>query len=210
MKICSECQSGFNPTNNRQLACSSCKVSREIRIKRERRRSNPEVQKRHREAVARYKTRNHDKVLQGYKTYYHKNIDTKRQYGRDYQMSRRQDAEYRRTMITYLREYRLLFGDDLNRKQRTKYAIDAVYRQKIINKVLSRKLDNIDRESILERDKYTCTYCGDQRGPFHIDHMIPLSRGGPNTSDNLTTSCKTCNLRKHTMTAEEFLHACTL
>jgi len=32
--------------------------------------------------------------------------------------------------------------------------------------------------------------------PFHIDHIIPLSKGGENTKENLQVICRTCNLKK--------------
>jgi 5-methylcytosine-specific restriction endonuclease McrA len=44
----------------------------------------------------------------------------------------------------------------------------------------------------------TCWYCGQKVG-FHnltMDHMIPLSRGGRSTKDNLVPSCKECNTKK--------------
>jgi len=34
------------------------------------------------------------------------------------------------------------------------------------------------RQFILERDNYTCQYCGDKKGPFEVDHVMPRSRGG--------------------------------
>lgn len=37
-----------------------------------------------------------------------------------------------------------------------------------------------------------------------IDHLLPLSRGGTNASENLVASCSRCNFRKNTKTAEEF------
>jgi hypothetical protein len=41
---------------------------------------------------------------------------------------------------------------------------------------------------------HRCAYCG---GPFeHIDHVKPLSKGGPHCLANLRPSCATCNLRK--------------
>ncbi len=44
----------------------------------------------------------------------------------------------------------------------------------------------------------TCYYCGEEVG-FHqltMDHVIPLSRGGRSTKDNLVPCCKTCNTKK--------------
>lgn len=49
-----------------------------------------------------------------------------------------------------------------------------------------------------------CSYC--QSAPFeHIDHAIPVARGGSNWPSNLRPSCGDCNLRKWTKTAMEFL-----
>lgn len=47
-----------------------------------------------------------------------------------------------------------------------------------------------------------CAYCG---GPFeHVEHAIPLSRGGTNWPANLRPSCAACNLAKGTKTPFEF------
>lgn len=53
----------------------------------------------------------------------------------------------------------------------------------------------------------TCFYCGCDIpfGSRHVDHVVPLSRCGSHTLDNLVIACATCNLRKGTQTAEEFL-----
>ena len=49
-----------------------------------------------------------------------------------------------------------------------------------------------------------CSYCG---GPYeHLDHAIPLSRGGTNWPANLRTACRPCNLSKGSKTVCEFLH----
>lgn len=40
---------------------------------------------------------------------------------------------------------------------------------------------------------------------WHIDHMIPLSRGGSHDIDNLAPSCGSCNMKKLTMTSDEFI-----
>jgi 5-methylcytosine-specific restriction endonuclease McrA len=54
---------------------------------------------------------------------------------------------------------------------------------------------------------YCCAYCY-QQFPVEdltIDHMIPLSRGGTNTIDNLVPACKSCNSRKKDKTPLEML-----
>lgn len=52
------------------------------------------------------------------------------------------------------------------------------------------------RWSILVRDNHTCHYCGDQPEQMCADHVVPLSRGGTNHSDNLVACCIPCNSSK--------------
>lgn len=52
------------------------------------------------------------------------------------------------------------------------------------------------RNSILERDEYRCTYCGDTEAPLCADHVVPLSRGGSNEPNNLVCACMPCNSSK--------------
>jgi 5-methylcytosine-specific restriction endonuclease McrA len=54
----------------------------------------------------------------------------------------------------------------------------------------------LTRREVFIRDHYTCQYCGRQMGDLTIDHVIPRSRGGPHTWENLVSACKTCNHRK--------------
>ncbi len=44
----------------------------------------------------------------------------------------------------------------------------------------------------------TCWYCGEKVGfkNLTMDHIIPLSRGGRSTKDNLVPCCRRCNTRK--------------
>jgi len=51
----------------------------------------------------------------------------------------------------------------------------------------------------------SCYLCGcNLTGERHIDHIIPLSRGGRHSIGNLAAACPTCNMRKHTLTPVEF------
>jgi len=50
-----------------------------------------------------------------------------------------------------------------------------------------------------------CMYCEAKSGPMHLEHMIPISRGGWTGADNVVLSCKSCNYRKKTKTVDEFL-----
>uniref|UniRef100_A0A6H1ZHQ3 Putative homing endonuclease n=1 Tax=viral metagenome TaxID=1070528 RepID=A0A6H1ZHQ3_9ZZZZ len=52
-----------------------------------------------------------------------------------------------------------------------------------------------DRTKIFERDNYQCVFCK-SKVHLQIDHVIPFSKGGTTTSDNLQTLCKKCNSKK--------------
>lgn len=58
------------------------------------------------------------------------------------------------------------------------------------------------RRRVHERDYYACRYCG-ARQKLVLDHLVPVSRGGANTLDNLVTACAPCNARKLDRTIEE-------
>ena len=55
---------------------------------------------------------------------------------------------------------------------------------------------------LFARDGYSCQYCGRHRSLLKgrqfltRDHIVPMSRGGGNTWDNVVTSCSPCNNRK--------------
>lgn len=60
------------------------------------------------------------------------------------------------------------------------------------------------RVRIFLRDDYTCAYCQQRGGELECDHIYPVSRGGTNEDDNLTTACKQCNRSKGSMTVQEW------
>jgi hypothetical protein len=50
------------------------------------------------------------------------------------------------------------------------------------------------RKAILQRDQYTCAYCG--REATTVDHIIPVSLGGDAHPSNLVAACVPCNSSK--------------
>lgn len=61
------------------------------------------------------------------------------------------------------------------------------------------------RFNIFARDGNTCQYCGQRlpRTDLNLDHVIPRSRGGLSTWENIVCSCHSCNRRKGGRTPEE-------
>ena len=62
------------------------------------------------------------------------------------------------------------------------------------------------RRRVLERDGLYCVYCDEDLTDkeIHMDHVIPESKGGPTTFDNLQVTCRKCNLAKGVLSESEF------
>ena len=61
------------------------------------------------------------------------------------------------------------------------------------------------RNYLLEKHGRKCFYCDKEASNFEVEHMIPKAKGGSNRIDNLALSCHSCNQKKGTLTAEEFI-----
>lgn len=72
------------------------------------------------------------------------------------------------------------------------------------------RLKHGDIHTLFEKQNGLCFYCGRLLYgsfdiPVHIEHKIPVSRGGRNDITNVVLACATCNFKKRTKTDEEFL-----
>ncbi len=56
----------------------------------------------------------------------------------------------------------------------------------------------LSKKNVFLRDHYTCQYCGKSyaQNKLTIDHVIPRSRGGTTTWENVVTACHYCNIKK--------------
>lgn len=63
----------------------------------------------------------------------------------------------------------------------------------------------LNKEHVFRRDNYTCLYCGQTFKPKALtyDHVVPRSRGGLKTWENIATSCERCNQKKGGRTPQE-------
>ena len=63
----------------------------------------------------------------------------------------------------------------------------------------------LSRKNILMRDRYTCQYCHRvlSSAELTLDHVVPRSRAGETTWENLVACCHPCNNRKGSRTPEE-------
>lgn len=53
---------------------------------------------------------------------------------------------------------------------------------------------SLNRRAVFARDNHTCQYCGGRAES--IDHVVPRSRGGEHSWENVVAACRRCNTRK--------------
>lgn len=87
-----------------------------------------------------------------------------------------------------------------NRAIRIPRVIQLVYYDKI-----PRRAVRFTRRNIFHRDRNRCQYCGKvfPRSRLNLDHVLPLSRGGVSSWENVVCACIECNSRKGNRTPRE-------
>lgn len=75
-------------------------------------------------------------------------------------------------------------------------------RARLLSSNLAPALTN---QALFARDRHLCLYCGQQfpRGDLTRDHVIPLSKGGRDSWENVVSACLACNVRKGSRTPQQ-------
>jgi len=87
------------------------------------------------------------------------------------------------------------------RSERMRIPIPTVIRLVRYVRVPYRRRIPLNRRAVFARDKSTCQYCGDRAE--NLDHVIPRSRHGTHTWENVVAACRPCNTRKGNRTPRE-------
>jgi 5-methylcytosine-specific restriction endonuclease McrA len=82
-------------------------------------------------------------------------------------------------------------GDGFLRSAEIAYAAPAVVRLTRFVRVPYRAQVALTRKAVFARDSGRCAYCG--KGATTIDHVVPRSRGGRHSWDNVVAACSRCN-----------------
>jgi 5-methylcytosine-specific restriction endonuclease McrA len=61
----------------------------------------------------------------------------------------------------------------------------------------------LTRRNILSRDAHSCQYCSYSGDDLTLDHVVPRSRGGIDSWENIVTACVRCNVKKGNRTPKE-------
>lgn len=92
----------------------------------------------------------------------------------------------------------LEFHSVFARSVRTSFQLPSVLRLKEYVRPRSLSVVRFCRENVYLRDDYTCQYCRIQFPEkfLTLDHVVPASKQGPKTWNNVVTACQKCNQRK--------------
>jgi hypothetical protein len=181
-------------------------------------RSDPEVRARHNEQMRRFRKENPDyrEHVRLYMREYNRRPDVKE---RD--RARISTPEAREKRNSYLVEYRRrpevalrlkeYYRDPVVLEKKRQFWRDNVEKRKEkehrrrTRKLAGGHFTAADVRLQMETQKRRCWWCGGRiKGTYHIDHRIPLSKGGSNDAGNICISCPTCNLTKSDKMPWEF------
>lgn len=126
------------------------------------------------------------------------------------ELAARQRATHRESRIAYMREWRLAhpyprvrrIGSDPEKVKAWSASRSANRRaRKLAAEGRYSPQEWLDKCALLGN---VCVYCGEAKR-LEADHKVPISRGGSNDITNIVPACRSCNARKSTKTAREFL-----
>ena len=124
--------------------------------------------------------------------------------------------KYRQTRKKEHSEYMCKYAQnhlEKRRKLNQKWHKNNLEKDRMYHRIASARRRKVYTESfhlytwIQNQKPFICFYCNQniENQRFHIDHFIPLSKGGIHSEANLRISCPFCNLRKHTKMPWEFM-----
>jgi len=152
--------------------------------------------------------------------YYADHIEAARAYGRQYAASHRDERRIYRQQyyavnahkwLGYSRKYFLDKPEELRARARAFRASNPEKMREYRNRRRSQKANNggthtaADIRLLLRSQKHKCWWCDHPIGnDYHVDHRIPLARGGSNAPENLCISCPSCNMSKGAKLPQEW------
>ena len=149
-----------------------------------------------------YREKNSDLILEKKKEYYYANrkqiLIKQKQYNNDNPMI---SKEWRIKNKEHIKKYR----DDYKKRDYAIIAKRISEHKRRINKQSSSTITVLEIKELIKKSKYICYWCGKNcKKDFHLDHYIPLSKGGTHSLNNIVVSCPKCNLTKSSKDPLEF------
>jgi 5-methylcytosine-specific restriction endonuclease McrA len=109
----------------------------------------------------------------------------------------------RRAVVLVLKDKAEVLVSDgqVFRSERVSLDAPSVLRLRHFVRVPYRATAPLTRRAVFARDNWSCQYCGS--AAENLDHVVPKSRGGTHTWDNVVAACRRCNSRKENRLIED-------
>jgi 5-methylcytosine-specific restriction endonuclease McrA len=174
--------------------CIKCKLNKELCLFSKHSRSKDGLQQTCKKCVNEYSIANKNKISAYKKAYNAKNKD--------------KNALRAKKWVEENKEYYV----DARKKYYQKYKktdkAKAVYKNASHKRRISKSDGDLTSEQLLtiEKSAKNCYWCGIDLNKriLHLDHYIPLSKGGKHTESNIVPSCAKCNMAKGSMMPDDF------
>jgi 5-methylcytosine-specific restriction endonuclease McrA len=157
-----------------------------------------------------YYYKNRESELLKRKKYYKENSEAIKKRAMDYHWENREDIIKRKKIYSRIHySENAEYYKEKNKKWKLENPGKMKSYKRIYRSTIALSKEHFTAEDVkwlfIDQEGY-CAYCNaDIEENYHIDHIIPVSRGGSNGRGNIALACPSCNLRKHNKTAEEFM-----
>lgn len=145
-----------------------------------------------------------EEINEKHKQYYIDNPEYSKQHYQDHKDEIKQySKQYRLNHPKEIREFQRKYRQDPKGKiirQRSQIKRQTRFKEIINTLTFQEWLD------ILEEYNYRCTYCNKEFTCESLpekDHIIPISKGGNNTKENIVPACRSCNAKKYNKIIKE-------
>lgn len=140
--------------------------------------------------LIRWRAANREKWLEGKRRRYLKNRET----------HLAQCDEYRRKNLELFRRIGKRWRENNPEKVKAN-----LHKRRAREKLAIGAFSGRDVKLLLERQRWKCACCRSKLIKYHVDHIIPLAKGGSNYPGNIQALCPTCNLSKGSKDPIEFM-----
>ncbi len=180
--------------------CTECKVEQELSCFSKHKRKKDGLSSQCKSCCKKYKDINKEKTAEYYRENKEKRAEYRKQY---YKENKEKTAEYQKLNKDKIVEYNKKYSKTLKGRAINK---NNIHKRRTVAKegdVTTNQLSELQSNA---KVCYWCN-CNLKKAKIHIDHYIPLSRGGEHTLGNLVVSCATCNIKKNAKDPIEFANS---
>lgn len=193
MKTCSKCGwegplDGFYANQGTCKECYKAKVrayraANPDKLKAQRAKrywANPEI---HREASTKWRLANPDKVKEMNASWYKANSEASNEQSRQWHIDHPEESKQQKA--AWSKAHPEIVRASATKRRVLKLAYEGQH------------YTGADVKRLLIEQGNLCAYCETGLETYHVDHVVPLSKGGGNGPDNICLACPSCNLSKH-------------